>query len=59
MPILNLVCCHSDDSMSLMPMWPSCLGSVYLLENLRFHVEEEGKGVDGEGKKVSYVILFT
>lgn len=27
-------------------------GSVFLLENLRFHVEEEGKGVDGEGNKV-------
>lgn len=27
-------------------------GSVWLLENLRFHLEEEGKGKDGEGKKV-------
>jgi len=27
-------------------------GSVILLENLRFHVEEEGKGVDGAGNKV-------
>lgn len=27
-------------------------GSVILLENLRFHLEEEGKGVDGSGKKV-------
>lgn len=27
-------------------------GSVMLLENLRFHVEEEGKGVDGDGNKV-------
>ena len=27
-------------------------GSVILLENLRFHVEEEGKGVDKEGNKV-------
>lgn len=27
-------------------------GTVILLENLRFHVEEEGKGVDEEGKKV-------
>jgi len=27
-------------------------GSVILLENLRFHVEEEGKGVDAEGNKV-------
>jgi len=25
---------------------------VILLENLRFHVEEEGKGLDNEGKKV-------
>ncbi|XP_066991159.2 phosphoglycerate kinase [Anabrus simplex] len=27
-------------------------GSVILLENLRFHVEEEGKGVDAEGQKI-------
>lgn len=27
-------------------------GSVILLENLRFHVEEEGKGVDANGQKV-------
>jgi len=27
-------------------------GSVFLLENLRFHVEEEGKGVDVAGRKV-------
>ena len=28
-------------------------GSVILLENLRFHLQEEGKGVDAGGKKVS------
>ena len=27
-------------------------GSVFLLENLRFHIEEEGKGVDADGNKV-------
>jgi phosphoglycerate kinase len=27
-------------------------GSVFLLENLRFHIEEEGKAVDAEGNKV-------
>lgn len=27
-------------------------GSVILLENLRFHLEEEGKGVDESGKSV-------
>merc|ERR1719242_1484906 len=27
-------------------------GAVILLENLRFHVEEEGKGVNAEGEKV-------
>jgi len=27
-------------------------GDVILLENLRFHVEEEGKGVDADGNKV-------
>mmetsp|Transcript_86193 Transcript_86193/g.175032 ORF Transcript_86193/g.175032 Transcript_86193/m.175032 type:complete len:417 (+) Transcript_86193:74-1324(+) len=26
-------------------------GSIFLLENLRYHVEEEGKGVDAEGNK--------
>jgi len=28
------------------------MGSVILLENLRFHVEEEGKGVDASGEKI-------
>merc|ERR1711972_626835 len=28
------------------------VGSVILLENLRFHVEEEGKGVDADGNKL-------
>lgn len=28
-------------------------GSVILLENLRFHVEEEGKGIDADKQKVS------
>ena len=27
-------------------------GSVFLLENLRYHVEEEGKGVDADGNKI-------
>lgn len=27
-------------------------GSIILLENLRFHVEEEGKGVDEAGNKI-------
>jgi phosphoglycerate kinase len=27
-------------------------GSVILLENVRFHVEEEGSGVDADGKKI-------
>ena len=31
-------------------------GSVILLENLRFHVEEEGKGVDASGAKVGCFI---
>lgn len=29
-------------------------GSVILLENLRFHAEEDGYGVDSEGKLVRY-----
>ena len=32
-------------------------GSVIVIENLRFHLEEEGKGVDAEGKKVSFISL--
>ena len=28
------------------------VGSVILLENLRFHIEEEGKGVNEAGEKV-------
>jgi hypothetical protein len=31
---------------------PSWTGQVILLENLRFHVEEEGVGVSPDGKKV-------
>jgi len=27
-------------------------GDVILLENLRFHIEEEGKGVDADGNKI-------
>lgn len=27
-------------------------GDVVLLENLRFHIEEEGKGTDAEGNKI-------
>ena len=27
-------------------------GSVILLENLRYHIEEEGKGLDADKKKV-------
>jgi phosphoglycerate kinase len=27
-------------------------GTVILLENIRFHLEEEGKGVDAEGNKL-------
>lgn len=27
-------------------------GSVILLENLRFHIEEEGKGIDSKGSKI-------
>lgn len=29
-------------------------GSIILLENLRYHIEEEGKGVDSSGAKVRY-----
>ena len=32
-------------------------GSVILLENLRFHIEEEGKGVNEAGEKVTTLDL--
>lgn len=32
-------------------------GSVFLLENLRFHIEEEGKGVDADGNKVHEALI--
>lgn len=35
------------------PTPPSLTGKVILLENLRFHAEEEGKGKDEQGKKVT------
>lgn len=34
-------------------------GSVFLLENLRFHIEEEGKGLDSSGAKVNYLNNLT
>lgn len=34
-------------------------GSVFLLENLRFHIEEEGKGLDASGAKVNYLNNLT
>jgi len=33
-------------------------GSVILLENLRFHIEEEGKAVAADGTKVHYISVF-
>jgi phosphoglycerate kinase len=42
-------CCGSDVEAACADPTP---GSVILLENLRFHVEEEGKGVDAEGNKL-------
>jgi phosphoglycerate kinase len=45
--------CTSEDLMrySLLAHFATT-GEVILLENLRFHIEEEGSGVDEEGKKV-------
>jgi len=31
-------------------------GSVILLENLRFHIEEEGKAVAADGSKVHFTV---
>eukprot|EP00049_Salpingoeca_infusionum_P009370 m.156196 g.156196 ORF g.156196 m.156196 type:complete len:452 (+) comp14315_c0_seq4:2665-4020(+) len=39
-PEVETACAAADD------------GSIILLENLRFHAEEEGKGVDAEGNKI-------
>jgi phosphoglycerate kinase len=33
-------------------------GQIFLLENLRFHIEEEGKGVKGEEKVKGLLILY-
>jgi len=42
-------CCGSEVEAACASPTP---GSVILLENVRFHVEEEGKGVDKDGNKV-------
>jgi len=42
--------CVGDDIEEYTKTAPT--GSVILLENLRFHLEEEGKGVDKDGNKV-------
>ena len=34
-------------------------GSIFLLENLRFHLEEEGSGLDAKGTKVRLVFHFS
>ena len=49
---LNLCMCTSHVRLNHTSKTTSITGSVILLENLRFHIEEEGKGVDGTGKKV-------
>ena len=43
------IICHLHFALFLLIIYQ---GSVLLLENLRFHIEEEGKGVDSEGNKV-------
>jgi len=42
-------CCGPDVESACADPAP---GTVFLLENLRFHVEEEGKGVDPDGNKI-------
>jgi phosphoglycerate kinase len=42
-------CCGADVEATCADPAP---GTVILLENVRFHVEEEGKGLDAEGNKV-------
>jgi len=49
-PVTFLVdCCGGEVEAACVDPAP---GSVFLLENLRFHVEEEGKGVDPDGNKL-------
>eukprot|EP00425_Heterocapsa_triquetra_P005358 CAMPEP_0195159360 /NCGR_PEP_ID=MMETSP0448-20130528/186126_1 /TAXON_ID=66468 /ORGANISM="Heterocapsa triquestra, Strain CCMP 448" /LENGTH=489 /DNA_ID=CAMNT_0040198159 /DNA_START=182 /DNA_END=1648 /DNA_ORIENTATION=- len=42
-------CCGAEVEEACADVKP---GSIILLENLRFHMEEEGKGLDAAGKKV-------
>jgi len=42
-------CCGADVEVTCAD---PAMGSVILLENLRYHVEEEGKGVDADGNKI-------
>lgn len=33
-------------------------GQIVLLENLRYHPEEEGSGIDEKGEKVSFLNIY-
>ena len=43
---------HAHRIVNNMKVSSGVVGTIILLENLRFHVEEEGKGKDSEGKTV-------
>jgi phosphoglycerate kinase len=49
-PVTFLKDCVGAETESAVAAAPD--GAVFLLENLRFHVEEEGKGEDEQGKKI-------
>jgi len=49
-PVIFVKGCVGPDVESAVNSAPE--GSIILLENLRFHIEEEGSGKDGEGKKI-------
>jgi len=49
-PVTFLPNCVGDETIKAVQ--DSAGGKVFLLENLRFHVEEEGKGVNDKGAKV-------
>jgi phosphoglycerate kinase len=46
-PEIELACANPEPS------------SVFLLENLRFHIEEEGKGVNSDGNKVCKNLMIS
>lgn len=51
-PRLTMVSVPSNTASEVTPRFIPVVGEVILLENLRFHAEEEGSYKNAEGKKV-------